>query len=75
MFFSGIVGYIDGCHIPIKVLSENPTSYINRKGFHSILMQAVCKNRARFMGYVSVTMTSALGTALHSFELTRPTMP
>ena len=34
-------GAIDGTHIAIRAPKENHTDYVNRKGFHSILMQAV----------------------------------
>lgn len=39
--FPMCAGAIDGTHIPILAPSENHTDYVNRKGFHSILMQAV----------------------------------
>ena len=39
--FPQTVGTIDGTHIPIVRPAENHTDYYNRKGFHSILMQAV----------------------------------
>ena len=35
-----VIGAIDGSHIPIKTPRENPEQYINRKGFHSIIIQA-----------------------------------
>ena len=34
--FLVVVGAIDGTHIPIKTLIENPNDYINRKFFHSV---------------------------------------
>ena len=34
-------GAIDGTHIPIIAPTENHADYINRKGYHSIVMQAV----------------------------------
>ncbi len=43
--FPGLVGSIDGCHIAIKAPTSNPESYINRKGFPSILLQGVVNNR------------------------------
>ena len=38
----GVVGAIDGTHIPIKAPTENQQDYINRKKFHSIILQAIC---------------------------------
>ncbi|VDI37724.1 Hypothetical predicted protein [Mytilus galloprovincialis] len=40
--FPGIVGCIDGTHIHIKPPTEHPQSYVNRKSFHSVILQAVC---------------------------------
>ncbi|XP_036142268.1 putative nuclease HARBI1 isoform X2 [Monomorium pharaonis] len=37
--FPGVVGAIDGCHIPIKQPPGNANDYYNRKGFHSINFQ------------------------------------
>lgn len=34
-------GAIDGTHIPIIAPSINHTEYVNRKGYNSIVMQAV----------------------------------
>ncbi|XP_062519984.1 uncharacterized protein LOC134195007 [Corticium candelabrum] len=39
--FPQIGGAVDGSHIPIKSPPLNPACYINRKGFHSIILQAV----------------------------------
>ena len=39
--FPMCAGAIDGTHIPILAPSESHAEYINRKGYHSILMQAV----------------------------------
>lgn len=39
---SGVIGAIDGSHIQIRPPAENPEIYVNRKGFHSIILQAVC---------------------------------
>jgi DDE superfamily endonuclease len=43
-----IVGAIDGSHIPIIAPSNHPEDYINRKGFHSVLLQAVVDHRKLF---------------------------
>ncbi|KAK5639435.1 hypothetical protein RI129_011927 [Pyrocoelia pectoralis] len=47
--FPGIVGAIDGSHIPIIAPKENHTSYINRKSFHSVLLQGICDDKQLFM--------------------------
>lgn len=47
--FPGVVGVIDGCHIPINVSIEHPDSYINRKGFHSIILQGICDYKMKFI--------------------------
>ena len=39
--FPMCVGAIDGTHIPIRAPMESHVEYVNRKGHHSILMQAV----------------------------------
>lgn len=39
--FPQVVGAIDGCHIPIQAPKSSPEDYVNRKGFHSILLQAL----------------------------------
>lgn len=46
--FPGIVGAVDGTHIRIKAPSSHPQSYVNRKGFHSIQVQAVCRHNMFF---------------------------
>ena len=43
---------IDGTHIPILAPEESHTDYINRKGYHSIIMQAVVDCIYRFRDVV-----------------------
>lgn len=42
-------GAMDGSHIPIKKPAHSGDAYINRKGFFSINMHAVCDHNAKFM--------------------------
>lgn len=44
----GVVGLIDGCHIHISSPDTEPENFINRKGFHSIILQGVCDDRKVF---------------------------
>ncbi|MBN3294808.1 HARB1 nuclease, partial [Amia calva] len=37
--FPGVIGCIDGTHIPITAPSVNEGDYVNRKSFHSIIVQ------------------------------------
>ncbi len=47
--FPGIVGAIDGSHIAICAPNDNPASYVNRKSFHSLVLQGVCREDMRFI--------------------------
>ncbi|MBN3306434.1 HARB1 nuclease, partial [Amia calva] len=40
--FPGVIGCIDGTHIPITAPSVNEGDYVNRKSFHSITVQIIC---------------------------------
>ncbi len=42
------VGAIDGSHIPIIALEEYPRYYYNRKGWHSVVLQAVVDGKGLF---------------------------
>lgn len=42
--FPGIIGAIDGSHAQIEPPSENPQAYYNRKRFHSVMLQCMCKD-------------------------------
>uniref|UniRef100_A0A3Q3A0V1 DDE Tnp4 domain-containing protein n=1 Tax=Kryptolebias marmoratus TaxID=37003 RepID=A0A3Q3A0V1_KRYMA len=42
------VGAIDGCHIPIIAPQHYHTDYFNRKGWHSIILQAVVDGKGIF---------------------------
>lgn len=45
---NGIVGCIDGTFIPIKAPQRDAETYITRKCFHAVTMQAVCDPFLRF---------------------------
>lgn len=47
--FPGVVGCIDGCHIPIKAPVTDRDSYVNRKGFTSVNFLGVCDHRMKFI--------------------------
>ena len=50
--FPMCAGCVDGTHIPILAPKENHKDYVNRKGFHSIHMQAVVDSRYLFRDVV-----------------------
>ena len=50
--FPGIIGAIDGRRIPIIAPNEYHDNFINRKSFHSIVLQVVCDERMIFLDIV-----------------------
>ncbi|XP_067118136.1 putative nuclease HARBI1 [Centruroides vittatus] len=46
---TGVIGCLDGKHIAIKAPLEEPQAYINRKGFHSLVLQGVCDEKMCFI--------------------------
>lgn len=47
--FPGVIGAIDGTHIPIQAPQENPNAYINYKKFFSVILQAVVDGEGKFI--------------------------
>ena len=47
--FPQCVGAIDGTHIPVIAPRDSPLDYFNRKGYHSVLMQALVSFDYTFM--------------------------
>ncbi|XP_044588775.1 protein ALP1-like [Cotesia glomerata] len=47
--FPNVIGAIDGTLINITKPRQHSESYVNRKGHHSIQLQAVCDSQARFL--------------------------
>lgn len=50
--FPSCAGAIDGTYIPIQAPLENRTDYINRKSYHSIVMQALVDSKYLFRDVV-----------------------
>ncbi|XP_063431598.1 putative nuclease HARBI1 [Mytilus trossulus] len=46
--FSNVLGAIDWTHVRIQAPSEDEASFVNRKGVHSVNMQAVCDAKGKF---------------------------
>ncbi|GES92551.1 putative nuclease HARBI1 [Rhizophagus clarus] len=47
--FPNVIGAIDGSHILIKAPHLFPVDYFNRKGFYSIVLQAVVDHKRKFL--------------------------
>lgn len=45
--FSNVVGYIDGTHIKLQGPRADEPAFVNRKGYHSLNMQAVCDHEGK----------------------------
>lgn len=56
--FPGVLGAIDGTHIKIKAPKQHPETYVNRKGYHSVILQAVCREDMRFTHVVAGSVGS-----------------
>ncbi|XP_066585434.1 uncharacterized protein [Prorops nasuta] len=47
--FVGVIGCIDGSYIRINRPKLNGNSYVNRKGYHSIILQGICDHKKLFI--------------------------
>ena len=45
--FPCAIGCIDGTHVRITAPHENEPDFVNRKGYHSINVQAICNHRGK----------------------------
>ncbi|XP_058500528.1 uncharacterized protein LOC131469526 [Solea solea] len=63
-------GVIGGIHVPIAAPRENPDHYINRSGWHSVILQAVVDHNACFTDvYAGWPGSSSSATVLSSSDL------
>ena len=51
--FPNVIGAIDCTHVAIKAPSQNEEAYVNRKGVHTINVQAVCDPNMRLLNVVA----------------------
>ena len=51
--FPGVIGCIDGTHVRIQGPSAHESDFVNRKGFHSINVQAICDHRGKDPGLLN----------------------
>lgn len=51
--FPNVLGAIDGTHIRIVAPHDHPQVYINRKKFHSIVLQGICASNLQFLHVVA----------------------
>jgi hypothetical protein len=47
-----VIGAVDGTLIPIQAPSENPQTYVCRKGYHAVNIQAVVDSSLKFVYFV-----------------------
>ncbi|XP_061187182.1 uncharacterized protein LOC133195355 [Saccostrea echinata] len=51
--FPSVLVAIDGTHIAIKAPKNHQETYVNRKGFYSIILQGICREDLRFIDCVA----------------------
>ncbi|XP_074832165.1 uncharacterized protein LOC142001129 [Carettochelys insculpta] len=72
MGFPNCFGALDGTHLPICASDHSGGHYVNRKGYHSVVLQAMVNSRGRFQDnlrrlawlYLRRPRFSEFGTAL-----------
>lgn len=51
--FPNVIGAIDGTHIRIQAPATHEHLYVNRKGYHSINVQAICNAKLKIINCVA----------------------
>ncbi|XP_056435275.1 putative nuclease HARBI1 [Gadus chalcogrammus] len=51
--FPNVIGAIDGTHVRIQAPSDHEHLFVNRKGYHSLNIQAVCDSNLKFLNCVA----------------------
>ena len=64
--FPQVVGVLDGSHIPIRALKEDSNEYVNRKSFHSIVLQGVAGANGKFLH-----VSTGYGGSIHDARVLR----
>ncbi|XP_071123374.1 putative nuclease HARBI1 [Mytilus edulis] len=72
--FPGVIGCVDSTHVRIAAPSSNEPSFVNRKGFHSINVQAICDNEELRLQLEKVCALIIACAVLHnsSIEMREP---
>ena len=47
--FTNVVGCINGTDMPIQAPGDDEASFVNRKGFYSIIVQGICDHNSKYM--------------------------
>lgn len=65
--FPNVIGAVDGTHVRIQAPHEDEASFVNRKGFHSINVQAICDAEGKILAnnYCSIQFTLNLNPLQH----------
>ena len=67
--FPGVIGCVHGTHVRLQRPSQNEADYVNRKGYHSINVQAICDHRGEKL---EIFFYYFLGKNIHLIPKWRP---
>ena len=65
--FPNVIGAVDGTNVRIQAPHEDEASFVNRKGFHSINVHAICDTEGKILAknYYSIQFTLNLNPLQH----------